>query len=969
MRHGTFAFIACLITFCLPLYSQTVSGSLKGTITDQSGASVPAVRITATRDDGYLKTTTSGADGTYLLNGLAPGRYTVTALIPALRQLAPAVVTVSTGAVTLNIKLAVAADKQEITVQETVGPVVTTDPSQNASALVMHDEDLQALADDPDDLQADLEALAGPAAGPNGGSIYIDGFSAGDATLPNKDAIREIRVNQNPFSPEFDAIGFGRIEILTKPGADQLRGGAYFNYGNGAMNSRNPYAQQKAPFDLKEFGGSVGGPMGRNASFFTDIDRRDIDNGAVVNAIVLDPATLAVVSPYTQVFSSPLRRLRLSPRVDYQLNANNTLIFRYTLNRDESSNAGVGNFSLASQAYQSLAREHAFEVTETAVLSPKAINETHFQFRHQNYTQSAADSDPAIVVSNSFNGGGALTGLHDYIHHHYEVQNYTTVAAGRHSWKFGIRLRAVDIQDTSRQNFNGAYTFGGAYAPELNADNTPVAPGIVCSANAPAMTGCGTISSIEQYRRTLVFQKMGLPASQIRLLGGGATQFSLNAGDPFVHAGGYDAGLFAGDDWRLRPNLTLSLGLRYETQANISDHGDWAPRVGFAWAPGGSSTTGNPKYVIRGGFGIFYDRFSEQNVLAAQRFNGKSQQQYVVLNPNTFPSVPSLASLQAFSQTQAVHTISPSLQAPYVIQSAIGLERQLPGHTTLALNFINTHGLHELLSRNINAPLPGTYTGVPGSGVYPYGDVGPIEEMESAGLYNQSQLTANVNSQVSSRFSFFGFYSLNYAKSNTEGVGSFPANQYDLRSEYGPASTDVRNRGVFGGSLTARWGLRLNPFISLQSGRPFNIVTSEDVYGDTLLTARPGLATNLSQPGVISTPYGLLDPNPLPGEEILPRNYGRSPGQVSVNMRLAKTWLRAGPPSLGFAAGKQRDNDPALQGHDCDLSPQCFEPCESGTGGWQYQFTVLRGIDADRGGLRRFRRELEQPPARTSGPL
>jgi hypothetical protein len=879
-----------MVAPCAHLFAQALPGSLKGTITDESGALVPGAKVTVLASDGKEKTTSSGADGSYVLSGLAAGAYSVEAEIPGLRQTKPATVTIGTTAATLNIPLAVATNKQEITVQENVGPVLATDPSQNAAALVMRGDDLAALADDPDDLQADLEALAGPAAGPNAGQIFIDGFSGGDAPLPSKDAIREIRVNQNPFSPEYDAIGFGRIEILTKPGADRFRGGTYFNYGNDALNSRNPYAAEKAPFNLKEYGGNVGGPLGKNASIFTDVDRRDIDNGGIINAITLDPATLAVVNPYNQVFSSPLRRLRWSSRLDYQLNQSNTLIFRYTLNRDESSNAGVGNFSLATQGYQSLAKEQALEVTETAVLSPKTINETHFQFRHQNYTQSAADTDPAIIVSNSFNGGGSANGIHDYIHHHYEVQNYTSVAAGQHAWKFGIRLRAVDIQDTSMQNFNGAYTFGGAYAPVLGPDNAPVVPGIVCQANAPAAAGCATISSIEQYRRTLLFGKMGLPAAQIRLLGGGATQFSINAGNPFIHAGGYDAGLFVGDDWRLRPNLTVSLGLRYETQDNISDHADWAPRLGIAWAPGGSSTSGSPKFVVRGGFGIFYDRFSEQNVLLAQRFNGTSQQQYVVLNPDTFPAVPSAGMLQSFSKTQTVHTISSSLQAPYVIQSALGVERQLPGHTTLAVNMINTHGLHELLSRNINAPLPGTYTGIPGSGVYPYGAAGPIQEVESAGLYNQSQLTVNVNSQVNAKLSLFGFYSLNYAKSNTDGVGSSPANQYDLRDEYGPASTDVRNRAVFGGSVTSKWGLRLNPFISVQSGRPFNIVTSQDVYGDTLLTARPGLAANPNQPGVLATPYGLLDPNPSPGETILPRNYGRSPGQFNVNMRLAKTF-------------------------------------------------------------------------------
>ena len=869
--------------------AQILTGSIAGIVTDDSGARIPGAKVALQTGDGKEKSTVTRADGRYVLSGLAAGSYSVEVEMAGFRQTKTALVTVGSGPVTLNIAMAVAANKQEITVAESVAPTLSTDPAQNASSIVLRGEDLAALSDDPDDLQSDLEALAGPAAGPNGGQIYVDGFSAGDAPLPSKDAIREVRVNQNPFSPEYEAIGFGRIEILTKPGADKFRGGGYFNDGNNALNSRNPYAAEKAPFALKEYGGNLGGPLGKKTSLFTDVDRRDIGSGGIINALVLNPATLTAM-PLSQTFRSPLLRLRSSSRVDYQLDKRNTLIFRYTANLDQTDNAGVGNFNLSTQGYHNREHEHDFEFTETAVLSARVINETHYQFRHQNYMQAANDTAPALNVANSFNGGGSASGLHNYIHHHYEAQNYTSLSAAAHTWKFGFRIRGVDIQDTAMQNFNGTYTFGGGYAPVLDANNQPEVPGMICNASAPAAQGCQTISSIEQYRRTLLFQHMGLPASQIRQLGGGATQFSIDTGNAFVHAGGWDVGLFVGDDWRLRPNLTVSVGLRYETQANINDHIDWAPRLGFAWSPGKAGAAAKNKYVIRGGFGIFYDRFSEQNVLLAQRFNGVSQRQYVVTAPDTFPAIPSVAALAGYATAQTVHTNASSMQAPYVMQAAIGVERQLPGHTTVALNFIDTHGLHELISRDINAPLPGTYTGLPGSGVFPYGKTGPILEMESAGLYNQRQLTANVNSQLNAKMSMFGYYSLNFAMSNTGGAGASPANQYDLRDEYGPAATDVRNRAGFGGSVSPVWGLRLSPLVTLYSGAPFNIVTSQDVYGDTLLTARPGIATNANQPGVLTTKYGLLDPDPRPGETILPRNYGRGPGLFSVNVRLSRTF-------------------------------------------------------------------------------
>ena len=201
----------------------------------------------------------------------------------------------------------VAAVQQQTSVQENANTSVSTESANNASALVLRGKDLESLADDPEDLGADLQALAGPSAAPGGSSIYIDGFSGGQ--LPSKDAIREIRINQNPFSPEYDKLGLGRIEILTKPGADKFHGTGYYNFGDDVWNSRNPYAAQKAPFLLKEYGGSLQGPLSKLASFFLTADRASIDNGAIINGTTLDPNTLSIVNPYTQVFRIPQRRI------------------------------------------------------------------------------------------------------------------------------------------------------------------------------------------------------------------------------------------------------------------------------------------------------------------------------------------------------------------------------------------------------------------------------------------------------------------------------------------------------------------------------------------------------------------------------------------------------------------------------------------------------------------------------------
>ena len=859
--------LALLLLITAPVFAQIAT--LRGQVTDESGAIIPGATVKVNGPNGLIKAVTTGSDGSYSFAGLMPGKYTVLASAPDLAMAQPAKVTLSGGVQALDLQLKVASTVQQVTVQENAGPGVTAEAANNASALVIRGDDLQALSDDPEDLQADLQALAGPSAGPNGGSIFIDGFSGGE--LPPKDSIREIRINQNPFSPEYDRLGYGRIEIFTKPGTDKFHGSGYYNFADDVWNSRNPYAAQKAPFLLKEYGGNVSGPITKRSSFFIDVRRDAVDNGSIINAVTLDPQTFAI-NPFTDVFRTPQRREMVSPRIDYQLNQNNTVSVRYRWSRMDIHDAGIGGFNLIERGYDTQNLHHNLQVTETAVLSTNVINETRFQYYHSGTENVAANLSPALQVSGSFNGGGAQVGRSLDSQSSYEFQNYTSINHSKHAWRFGARVRGQTDNNVSPQNFGGTFIFSGGLAPVLDATGEVV----------PGQTT--TITSIEQYRRTL----LGLP-------GGAPAQFTIGAGTPGVSGGQADVGLFAGDDWRLRPNLTLSMGLRYETQTNIHDWHDFAPRIGVAWAPGAKGQK-SAKTVLRGGFGMFYDRFDLSNILNAERYNGVVQQQYVVNAPTFFPNIPPIASLAGDQSIQSIQKLSSALRSPYLMQSAVSIERQLPRHTTVAVTYTNAHGLHTLRSTDINAPLPGTF---PGNPIYPYGTPNPIFLMESSGLYNQNQLITNVNSRLNANISLFGFYTFNHARSNTDGLGTYPANPYDYSGEYGPASTDVHHRVFMGGSLNTKWNVRLSPFVVVQSGPPFNITAGRDIYGDTLFNGRPGISTG-------TTPYyynGLyLDPNPTADETILPRNFGRGPGSVTVNMRLSKTF-GFGPAREGSAGG------------------------------------------------------------------
>ncbi|HEV8370123.1 MAG TPA: TonB-dependent receptor [Pyrinomonadaceae bacterium] len=891
MKRILVAIALCLSTVGIATAQQR-NGSLKGQVLDELGGAIVGVTVTAIDAKGVEKTVTTNDGGSYTINGLAPGRYALRAFNTGFGLYENAEVDVVAGKVLqLDITLKVTIEEQKVTVDES-GSAVNTEPENNAGAVVLKGADIDALPDDPDDLAAALQALAGPSAGPNGGQIFIDGFTGG--RLPPRSSIREIRINSNPFSAEYDRLGFGRIEILTRPGTDRYRGQASFNFNDDALNARNPFSKvsTRPPIQTRQYGANFGGPISkRKASFFVDFDKRDVDDEALVVAKVLDSNNHIV--DFNQTVPIPSRRTSFSPRIDFQINANNTLVARYSYAKTTRL-TGVGLFSLPSRAYDTGNTEHTIQFTETSIINKTIVNETRFQFDHDTNAQTADNSIPTIDVQEAFTGGGSQVGQSNSTTNEWELSNNTSFALGQHSLKVGGRLRSVDISQFSPQNFGGTYTFfGGGFGPRLTADDQvdQVNPGTV------------SITSIERYRRTQVFLAQGKTGPEIRLLGGGASQFRLSAGNPETEVRQWDFGGFGQDDWKLRPNFTLSLGLRYENQGNIDSHLNFAPRLGFAWSPGGQKS----KTVVRGGYGVFYERVSENLTMQANRLNGVNQQQFTVLNPDFFPVIPSPATLVSFSVPGSVYRLANDLQAPYTLQSVISMERQLPHNLTLATSYINIRTLHVLRTRPLNAPLPGTFVpGVPGSGVRPLNcadfiptNINPsticnVYEYESSGRYNQNQFIVNFNSRFSRNASLNAYYVLAKANSDADGTGSLPANPYDLSTEYGRASGDIRHRFVMTGNFRAPWGISLNPFIIVQSGRPFNITLGRDINGDTLNTERPALAPAgvncLDTLNFRCSPYGNFKLTFAPGDVMIPRNFAEGPGSTTVNLRVSKTW-------------------------------------------------------------------------------
>jgi hypothetical protein len=842
LPRALYGLALCLFLFPGLALGQSSRPALSGQVLDPSGAAVPAVAVSVTGPGGTTLVAQTDGQGRYAFRNLPAGTYALEIRVRGFADFVKTGIVIAPGQPqVVDAHLVVALEKQQVTVTGE-SAAVNVNPSENASSLVIKGKDLEALSDDPDELQSELEALAGPSAGPNGGQIYIDGFTGGQ--LPPKSSIREIRVNQNPFSAQYDTLGYGRIEILTKPGTDKLHGHAFVNGNTSAFNSRNPFAAQVPGYHTVMFDGDIGGPLAKKTSFYFDGQRRNIGDVAVVNAIVLDPSFNP--TSLARTLSTPRTRTNLSPRVDTQIGANNTLTVRYQFWQDKETNEGVGQFSLPSQAYNSRDTDQALQLSDSQVLGERAVTEVRFRYHRSNSRQTPQSFEPTVSVLGAFTGGGNSIGTGSDLENSYEVQNYTSVSLGKHFLKFGARLRDSSQASTATTNFNGTFTF----------------------------------SSIVAYQAAEQALQQCTLAGQTNCQVSGASQFSIIAGTPLVPVHYLDFEPYVEDDWKVRPNMSLSLGLRYETQNAIHDHADFAPRLGFAWGLGKGKSA---KTVLRAGFGVFYDRFGEDLILNAERLNGFNQQQYIVGSPDFFPTIPPVDTLTA---TSTNYQIDPNLRAPYAVQTGIGLERQVAKNATVSVTYLNTHGVHQLLSRNINAPTPGTD---PSNGARPLGDsVGDLYQYGSTGLFNQNQLISNFRISRS-KVSLFGFYTFSYANSNTAGAGSFPMNQYDLAEDYGRAAYDVRHRAFVGGSWNLPRGFQVFPFVVASSARPFNITVGQDLNGDSIFNDRPAFATDEST-SVVSTRWGKFDLSPTPGETIIPPNYGTGFGFFTVNLRLSKTF-------------------------------------------------------------------------------
>ena len=865
--------------------STTATGTLRGHITDPSGALIPGAKVTIATSAGTSVTSaTADSSGAYSISGLAPGNYIVNATCDGFAPFSSPTIQLASGqSKRVDIAMSIEVAQQSVTVTEDT-PQVNTDAAGNSNAIVLKGKDLDALSDDPDELSNELTALAGPAAGPNGGQIYIDGFTAGQ--LPPKSAIREIRINQNPFSAEFDKLGYGRIEILTKPGTDKLHGQFFAQGNDNLFNTANPFTTVIPAYHSLQFSGNLNGALSKWASFFVSVDQRNNQNDSIYS---LSEAPVAGSSPYlfevgplSGGLFSPQTRTNIAPRIDLQLGSRNTLTARYQFYR----NNVVGNItstSLPTQSTTQTETESTIQLSDSFIVNEHIVNETRFQYLRDYSSTSPVSTAPQVSIPLTFTGGGATVQTSNDHTNHYELQNLTTTSIGTHAIKFGTRLRDNSDANTSSDDFNGSFTFNSVadYVGALNLE-----AGATCPAPATTTsTVCGTTNA--------------------------PSKLSYASGAPAARANVFDAAVFFQDDWKVNSNLTLSGGLRWESQNHISDHDDWAPRFALAYALDGHKDKKQAKTVLRAGYGIFYDRFQIADLLSTERYNGgpTSQKQTTISNPTCFSST-SLSNVDLAtcgagnSNTSTIDTVAPGFHAAATQQAGASLERQLTKNTTLTVTYLNSFGTHQLVTRNSNAYLPGV-----SPATRPDPNLGIVDQFYSEAVFKQNQMIVNMNARISPKLSIMGFYNLTAANSNG-GAGNSVSNSYDLNQDYGRASYAARNTVFLLANYQGPWALRFNPFLVASAGKPYNITTTNDLTGDNFFNNRPSLADNSfctsPNPAYAQTQFGCLDTEPAgPGQSYtpIPINLGTGPASVAVNLRVSRSFGLGPKLASGTAAG------------------------------------------------------------------
>jgi len=730
----------------------------------------------------------------------------------------------------INIHLAIATKDEKIDVDRDGSSTASGD---NQSATVLSARELMSLSGDEGTFQKELLALAGGAGGvPN---IYVDGFSG--SKIPPRSSILSVRISHDPYSAQYDALGFGRIEVETKAGGAKLHGAVGVSGTQQALNGQDPFTPTPQPtYYVLNTDANLSGPIDHKSTFFVSGVYNDQQNNASVNALIPTLYSAAVPAPQSTASATA--------RGDRQFSQRNMLSARYQFDRVSLTNGGVGQLVLPSQGHASTATTQTLQLSQQSIVNARTVNQVRFEYirsrldQHPEQTATGPCTSPltpscTVIVQGSFSGGGDPAGALNDHRDHLEAEDFLSLELHSHFVRAGIRYRWTRESNTSAAAFNGQFVF----------------------------------TSLTNY-------SAGQPS-----------QFNLTTGDARASAATGDLGIYGEDEWKVRKDLTLNYGLRLESQTGIADHVDSAPRIGLAWAPRhGQAKT--PILTLRGGAGVFFDRFPVENLLTTEHENGIREQSGYVTDATTLHQIykygftaATLTSAQAM-----IYRVDPHLKVAHDVIGTLSAERRLGHYGSVTATYLWARGVHQYLSENANAPLPGT-------GVRPFGGTTNIYQFASAGIEKDQAGLVSWRLTPVPRLVIYGLYDAQDKKGSAQSSTTFASNSYNIGQDFGRQSAGRRQMLYSGALVTLPWGLSATGYFSWLSVQPFDITTGTDLNGDTLYNDRPSFATSASPTAsVVATRWGTFNTNPLAGETIIPVNYGTAPGLFYLSTSITRAF-------------------------------------------------------------------------------
>jgi hypothetical protein len=830
------ALLCALLPFAVLSAQESVSySSIGGRVTDPSQAPIEGARISlhqaGTNQD--LSATTDH-DGRYRFPYLHVGPYKINVHYQGFADQTMSLTLTVGSAFEIPISLKLAAAGSNVTV---TGDRVVLEAARSQIAATLSQAELNDLplngrnyldvalfvpGVSPTNTAANqlfAETSAVPGQGISIGSqrnfssgFIIDGLSANDdaagvaGTVLGLDVVQEFQVVTSGGQAELGRALGGYVNLVTKSGDNTLHGDFFGYLRNSRLNAANALSHTVLPLTQAQYGASISGPVIRDRTFyFANFEARDLNQSGLAtilpaNVAAINARLLAVGYPGPQIatgqYPNPVHNEDFFAKLDQRFTPADQFTAHYSLYHVSSMNSrGAGGLSAPSASANLFDTDQTFAAANIWTLSPHVVNETRGQFTNSNLSAPPSDPiGPAVSISGVASFGTLSGSPTARVNQLYELTDSVSIQQGAHAIRFGADFLYNNDTITFPRTIRGSYTF---------------------SSLANFLAGSYSNSG---YAQTF-----------------GVTQ---------VHQTNPNVGFYAQDEYKIRPDFTLNIGLRYDLEflkTIQTQTGNVSPRAGFAWVPFPSRRT-----VLRGSYGLFYDRIPlrplANALLSAANTTVPANLQQISLSLS-----PTQAGAPAFPGILAALAIPPGvlfnfstmdrhMKNAYSEQGSFEIERQVGSNATLTFGYQHVRGLHLIISVNQNVPTcaaVGTNNGCRPNPTYG----------------NDSQYSSLADSHYDAGYVSFiqrpvkwGFYRVSYTYSKAlDNVSEFffsaPSNNFNIWDDYGRSDDDQRSRATFDGTLHAPFHFDLTSALTAYSPLPFNITTGANTVQGT--AARP----------------------------------------------------------------------------------------------------------------------------------